>query len=156
MIETEASVLSVEPGHAWVAPRPHSPCGQCDPVHGCRSLQLARMFALRSPRFRVLDPLGVAPGDKVLVAVPEKSLLHSAVLLYFLPVLALMLGAALASRWGEAAAVAAGALALLSALGLVRLMGRRLAGDVRYQPHIARRVDVTISVEFVRTCRSRS
>lgn len=72
MIETEASVLSVERGHAWVAPKPHSPCGQCDPVYGCRSLQLARMFALREPRFRVLDPLGVQPGDKVLIAVPEK------------------------------------------------------------------------------------
>lgn len=156
MIETEASVLSVEAGHAWVAPKPHSPCGQCDPVHGCRSLQLARMFALREPRFRVLDPLGVQPGDKVLIAVPEKSLLHSATLLYLLPVLALMLGAGVASPWGEPAAVAAGVAALFLVFGLVRLFGRRLAGDVRFQPHIARRVDVTVSMEFVRTCRSRS
>lgn len=156
MIETEASVLSVEPGHAWVAPRPHSPCGQCDPVHGCRSLQLARMFVLREPRFRVLDPLGVAPGDKVMIAVPEKSLLRSAFLLYLLPVLALMLGAGLASPWGEPAAVTAGVVALLLCFGLVRLMGRRLAANLRFQPHIARRVDVTVAMEFVRTCRSRS
>ena len=51
MLETEAQVVSLHGGEAMVRPTPHSPCGQCDPVHGCRSLSLARMFVLREPLF---------------------------------------------------------------------------------------------------------
>ncbi|WP_174874596.1 SoxR reducing system RseC family protein [Vogesella oryzae] len=157
MIETEARVLRVEPGFAWVEPRPHSPCGQCDPVSGCRSLQLARMFSLRQPQFRVLDPLGVNAGEQVKIAVPESGMLRSAGLLYAVPVSALLLGAMLASAAGELAAVAGGLFALLFSLLLVRGYSRRLAGDVRFQPHIASRASSSqLSVEFVRTCRSRS
>ena len=157
MIETEARVLSVEPGFAWVEPRPHSPCGQCHPEHGCRSLQMARMFALREPRFRVLDPLGVAPGQRVNIAVPESGLLRSAGMLYVLPVLALIAGAMFGSRYGDSIAALLALVCLLFTLGCVHLYARRLAADVRYQPHIASLVDVqTVSMEFVKTCRSRS
>lgn len=157
MIETEARVLQVGPGFAWVEPRPHSPCGQCDPVNGCRSLQLARMFSLRQPRFRVLDPLGVLPGEQVNIAVPESGMLRSAALLYAGPVLALLAGAMLAAPAGELAAVIGGLLALLLALCFVRGYSRRLAGDVRFQPHVASRVSPhQLSMEFVGTCRSRS
>lgn len=157
MIETEARVLQVEPGFAWVEPRPHSPCGQCDPVHGCRSLQLARAFSLRQPRFRVLDRLGVEPGDRVTIAVPEAGMLRSAALLYALPVLALLAGAMLAAPAGELAAVLAAGISLLLTFAAVHRYSRRLAADVRFQPHVASRLPPQqLSMEIVTTCRSKS
>lgn len=56
MIETQARVLAAEQEFAWVEPRPHSRCRQCDPVTGCRSLSIARAFRPLGQHFRVRNP----------------------------------------------------------------------------------------------------
>ncbi|NDV13940.1 SoxR reducing system RseC family protein [Crenobacter caeni] len=154
MTEAEARVLSVEPGHAWVEPQPHSPCGHCDPVNGCRSMSIARLFG-GATRFRVLDPLGVAPGDKVFVSVPEGGVLGSALLMYLAPLSGLVAGALLGNIAGEAFAVAGAVLGAAAALFWARRRAALLAGDARYVPAITRRFDPTLStMEMPRRCRS--
>ncbi|MCP9758572.1 Fis family transcriptional regulator [Aquitalea sp. S1-19] len=157
MIETEARVLRVEPGAAWVEPKPHSPCGQCDAEGGCRSLSIARLFSGRDPVFRVLDSLGVGAGDQVMVAVPEKSLRQSVLLMYVLPLLALFAGALLGALFGEMASALAGLGCLLLSLLLVRRRAQRLSEDGRFQPHIASKLDPDAIVAApARTCRSKN
>lgn len=155
LMETQARVLAVDDdGHAWVEPRPHSPCGQCDPVHGCRSLSIARMFSGRESRFRVLNTVNARPGDWVTVCVPERSVLTSAALLYGLPLLALLGGALMGAVVNEAASVAAGLSCLLLSLWAVRRLSSRLSGDARFVPHVASRLEPD-QLEKNRTCRSR-
>lgn len=93
MIESEAEVLRVENGHAWVRIRPHTPCGNCDPVTGCKSVAMSRLFSGNSQEYRVLNPLSAQAGDLVRVAVADGLLLDSALWGYGLP-LGLMLAGA--------------------------------------------------------------
>ncbi|GHD58737.1 SoxR reducing system RseC family protein [Jeongeupia chitinilytica] len=95
MIDTEARVVRTEADHAWVVIRPHTPCGNCDPQTGCRSVAISRMFGQAQQHYRVNNPLGAEQGEYVKVAVAERTLLHSALWAYGLPLLAMLLGAVL-------------------------------------------------------------
>lgn len=156
MIETEARVLRVEQGAAWVEPKPHTPCGQCDAGGGCRSVSIARLFSGREPVFRVLDTLGVCIGDRVTIVVPERSLRLSVLLMYVLPLLALFAGAAIGAVFGELPSALAGIAGLLASLWLVRRRAQRLSADHRFQPQIARIVHPDVaSLASPSSCRSK-
>ena len=92
MIETEAQVLRCEGENAWVKIRPHRPCGACDPVHGCKSVAITRLFATAQDAYRVRNEINAAPGDLVTVAVQDGVVLLAAVWAYGLPLLLLLLG----------------------------------------------------------------
>lgn len=94
MIESEAIVLHAEKTHAWVRIRPHTPCGNCDPETGCKTIAMTRLFSGNNQEFRVLNPVTAQAGDLVHVAIAEGLLLKSALWGYGLPLGLLLLGAA--------------------------------------------------------------
>ena len=157
MIETEALVVSACGRTAMVRPAPHSPCGQCDPVHGCRSMSLARMFSRRDIAYPVANDVAAKAGDKVVVAVHEKVLLVSAATLYVLPLLSLVLGALLGRPFGELASVLLGVLLFALSLLFVRNGFDRRLVTRWMMPHIARRIDSSIIImERRASCHSKS
>jgi sigma-E factor negative regulatory protein RseC len=98
MIETEAQVLRLDGEHAWVKIKPHTPCGQCDPETGCKSIAVSRLFSPAQQGFRVRNVLSAKEGDLVTVAVEEHMLLKSAVWAYGVPLILLIAGAAV-GQW---------------------------------------------------------
>ncbi len=140
MIETEAYVISVADGMAWVETRPHQACPNCDPVHGCRSLSIARVFALKPQQYQVLDPLHSQPGDQVVVAVAEQALTRSALLGYVVPLLALFFGAMLGALMSELVSVVAAVVAFLGSLLMIRQYAAKYRGNAVFQPVIVRRL----------------
>jgi len=155
MIETQARVVRLDSGHAWVEPRPHSPCGQCDPVHGCRSLAIARMFSAGSSAFRVKNPLAADVGDWVTVSIPERGMLHSALLMYLVPLAGLFVGAAAGALASETVSVLAGIAGFATALLAVRRASRGFGQRALFQPVITERLDV-LAPTPERPCRSKS
>ncbi|MBS1154799.1 MAG: hypothetical protein H6R07_723 [Proteobacteria bacterium] len=93
MIESEAVVIRVESEHAWVRIRPHSPCGNCDPETGCKTVAMTRLFRGNNQEFRVSNPLQAKAGDLVRVAIADGLLLRSALWGYGLPLCLLLTGA---------------------------------------------------------------
>lgn len=152
MIETEARVLRCEGRQAWVEVRPHAPCGQCDPVRGCRSLSLARAFQRGAPSFQVDNPLAASPGDWVVVAVRPHSVLHSALLLYVLPLAALLAGALAGAAFSEALSVMLALAALAASLLGVRQLSGRARNLANFQPVITRFVQPDL-VRNASSCR---
>ncbi|MDR3410612.1 MAG: SoxR reducing system RseC family protein [Formivibrio sp.] len=95
MIESEAVVTRLEQGHAWVRIRPHTPCGNCDPETGCKTVAMTRMFSGNNQEFRVRNPLEARVGDLVHVAIADGMLLSSALWGYGLPLGLMLVGATL-------------------------------------------------------------
>jgi len=155
MIETQARVVRLESGHAWVEPRPHTPCGQCDPVHGCRSLAIARMFSPNDPAFRVKNPLHAAIGEWVTVSIPERGMLHSALLMYLVPLVGLFVGATAGALASETVSVLAGLAGFAAALVAVRRVSRGFGQRTLFQPVITERIDAFSPISE-RPCRSKS
>jgi sigma-E factor negative regulatory protein RseC len=97
MIFSEAQVERCEGDFAWVKIRPHSPCGNCDPKTGCKSVSITRLFGQGQQSYPVKNPLHARPNDFVKVAVNEGDLLGTAVWAYGFPLILLILGAVLGS-----------------------------------------------------------
>lgn len=152
MIETEARVVETQEGCAWVETRPHSSCGHCDPETGCRSLSISRLFCVKPQRYQVSDPLGCRRGESVVVAIHERGLLKSALLMYLLPIVALFIGAVLGGHWSETASALAGLLSFFVAILMIRRYSTKYRHDADFQPHIIRRLGVTtLTVEKPRS-----
>lgn len=121
----KARVVSVEGGEAIVAVDPLVGCGHCHEPGGCGGAA-GDGLGLRRTEFRALNTLGAQPGDWVSVAVPDQGPRVAALLVYGLPVLGLLAGAALAglAGLGDGGAALAALLGALAANALGRALAR--------------------------------
>ncbi len=79
------------------------------------------------------------PGDRVSIEIATGSFLKVLLLLYIVPVLALMAGAFIGLRLGGEDIAAAGAvIGFVLAVVFVRIKGRQIGGMAAYQPQIVR------------------
>jgi len=137
LIEERGIVVEVKPGRALVETTRSAACDSCGARHACGC-----MSGGREARVWVEDPLQVSPGDQVVIAVPEGTVLRASVLVYLVPVMALVLGAllgnGLAPSLGFSPDLGAAGLGLL-AMVLAFLASRFLGGRTVQGPTIVGR-----------------
>ncbi|RLK50308.1 RseC/MucC-like positive regulator of sigma(E) [Alkalispirillum mobile] len=145
MIEQEAMVLAREEGNAWVEVRRQSTCSGCAASAGCGTGALGRWLPGGTTRLRVVDPIGVQPGQRVLLAIPDGAVLRGSALLYLVPLLCLLVGALAGEQLsaglglnGDGLAILGGVLGLVAGFGAARRLGRRNPVD---QPRLVRRCE---------------
>ena len=121
MLEQAAEVLVAEPGSIWVRAVESSGCGTCG-GQGCSTRRIAELFRRDARSFQVASEIPLAPGEHVVIGIPDGSLLAGALRLYGLPLATMLLGALLAQSWmpGDGAAL----LGLLAGGGLGYLLAR--------------------------------
>lgn len=93
MIQMRAIVIQLDGKNALVESTQGGGCGNCDTQNGCSSSKLSQLFCSEPRRFRVRNDGNAQPGTLVQVTVPEGVLLHSALLMYILPLAFMLLGA---------------------------------------------------------------
>lgn len=93
MIEQYATVLSVNGDSAVVTAERAAGCASCAAGGGCGAGVLGRLFGNRTSAIEVTAPMAVAPGDGVLIGVPEDLVLRSAMRIYVVPLALFFLGA---------------------------------------------------------------
>jgi sigma-E factor negative regulatory protein RseC len=131
MMQTRAIVIRLEGQDALVESTQGGGCGSCSSEKGCGSGKLSQLFSGDARRFRVRNVGNAQVGSLVQVSMPDGVLLNSAILMYFLPLLLLLLCALLAGQMAPAASSvdaysAAGALAgLILGFVLVKLISVR-------------------------------
>ena len=140
MIESVATVVAVGDTWAQVECRRKSACGHCHQQESCGVGTIAKAMPGRPQLLEIALTAPVHVGQQVRIGIPERSLLTSALLVYMVPVLFLLLGALagklVSVQWpvGEEAPEVIGAL-LGGGLGflLARLGAKRLGGGF-YRP----------------------
>ncbi|MCG2635179.1 MAG: SoxR reducing system RseC family protein [Gammaproteobacteria bacterium] len=145
MIEERVEVIRVQRGRAWVRPVAGSGCARCDAGTGCGAGLWQRAFGLRQRQIVLPDDGRFKEGDQLLLGITEGALLGSAAMLYLLPLVTLIAGAAVGTRMATAGApvwsVAVSALAGLAAgLLVARCWAKR--GEKSLTPGITRMIPV--------------
>ena len=149
MIEEKAIVLSSADGVARVETQRTATCGGCSAKAGCGTAMLTRVFGNRRTRLQVLNPVDAKPGDRVIIGIDEKILVKASLILYMLPLMALLLGAG-AGQFGaqgvnllsqEQGSILGGSAGLLAGLYWVRLKSHRVQADDVYRAVILRSVN---------------
>lgn len=125
-------------GGVWVEGVQASACASCQARSGCGQESLRKLGRPVSLWLETQDSL--SPGERVLVELPGGVLVESAGVLYGLPLIGLMTGAALGQWIGQNELVALFAGVLGITVGL--LMARRVTTwrQHRWQPRLVSRV----------------
>ena len=133
MLTETARVVAVEEGSVWVETIRQSVCGRCAVRQGCGHRLLNRLGGERRNRLELSSsefPAGsFQVDDQVLVGVPEQLVVNGAFTVYMLPLLTMLLAAAVAPGWlpwsPDTAAVAGALGGLAAGIALVRRHGGR-------------------------------
>lgn len=96
MIEERARVIAVEDGQLLLEAQTQSTCTSCAARQGCGTSVLSRWVGRKFTRFQVPNTVNATVGDEVVVGLAEKAMLQGSVLVYLLPLLAMIAAAVLA------------------------------------------------------------
>lgn len=122
-----AVVARTEGDHAYLE-LGEAGCGRCHETGGCQSGILGRLFNSRPRQFRVANPIGAMPGDRVAVRIAEGTALRIVLAVYVLPVTLLLMGAVAGGALDAADNDVSTALGALSGLAVGVLVGLTLRG----------------------------
>jgi sigma-E factor negative regulatory protein RseC len=140
MIETQAVVIRVEGRLALIEAERRLGCGRCKET-GCGSAVPARLVKLKPRRLHIVNSIAAKRGDAVIVGISERALLKSALSVYLVPIMLLILGAVLGAAGGPAGvdryALAGALLGLIAGAAWIREFTRHagacLAPVIRLQ-----------------------
>jgi len=145
MIEEPAIVLPQNPigvsssGEVRVRVDRTSACESCHLKSGCGQSAMTKLSSNQCIELDVLSVHDVRPGDRVMIAIPEKGLLTASLIVYFVPLIFMLFSAVLSKIFFDATdslAVLFGAFGLVSGFFVARAYGLRHQDDERFSPEI--------------------
>jgi sigma-E factor negative regulatory protein RseC len=143
LIET-GRVVAVENDGVWVETIRRSTCGSCAAQKGCGHGIVNRIHDGRRSLVRALPgkiaPAECAVDDEVQISIPEEVILKGSLVVYILPLLAMMAGAALGGylfpEGGDPASAGGAVAGFALGYSLVRWHARAHRDDRRLQPEL--------------------
>ena len=136
MIDAAGTITALDGAYAIVR-MDEAGCGRCHEEGGCGGNNLGKMLCASPRRFQVLNPGNSAVGDRVTIVVAEGAVRRSALLVYVLPLLALLVGALGGSALaGEIGAIVGAVGGLLGAWLILRYVQAHGSPDRHSRPYI--------------------
>lgn len=135
----QAVVRSVDGDQALVEVE-QGGCGRCHEKGGCGGQHLTQMFCSGPKTYRVDNLVAASVGERVTVTIAAGSVRRTANLAYGVPLLSMLVGAALGTQIGGdlGAVLGAGGGLVLSVI-YVRFRSRDGSGNFTQRPHIISR-----------------
>lgn len=146
VIEQNATVIAVADGSALVEVARQSSCSSCGHDASCGTSVVAKLFGNgKTTRLRVVDRLGLATGEQVVIGIRSQALVRASLAAYLLPLLALVgaSGAADAAGLGDSGSAAIGLTGLVLGLWLSGMVTGGTGARARFRPVLLRRVRAT-------------
>ena len=138
MIEEQATVISVDGDFVWVESIRLSTCNSCSAQKGCGQQAIAKGIGQQRQKFKVLlNQHSLHAGDEITIAMPDEAFLKLSLLVYFVPLAGLIIGAIIGfSLIGEALSILMGGVGLAAGLYILKRLSRRYSHDPDYQPQV--------------------
>jgi len=96
MIEEQAEVVAINGDQLVLQAQTQSACGSCSASQGCGTSLLSKVVGRKFTRFQAINNVNARVGDFVVVGIPEDALLKGSLVMYVVPVFAMMIFAILA------------------------------------------------------------
>ncbi len=103
MIEQSAIILTLEPqvnqqSLATIEVVRKTACGLCGKTRGCGNAIWGKMFGHKMTSFKVQNTINAKVGQCVIVGIDERAVMKSAVLLYIVPLVTMIISSILVSQ----------------------------------------------------------
>ncbi|MCG8023553.1 MAG: SoxR reducing system RseC family protein [Candidatus Thiodiazotropha endolucinida] len=142
MLEEFGTVVEVWDEGLLVETQSRSACSHCSSGN-CTTAVVSKLFGIKHNRFELDNNLGVQPGEKVVIGIPDELLVRASVRAYLLPLLVTVLATAIGSVVG----LSEGLQSLLAlgglAMGLiwVRWLTQGVTSRQQFKPQLLRIVE---------------
>ncbi|PSV26539.1 MULTISPECIES: SoxR reducing system RseC family protein [unclassified Photobacterium] len=152
MMRTLATVTAVEKGMVTVSCQQQTSCGHCASRDSCGTGIVTKAMPGRVHDVKIATQSPLSIGQVVEIGLSERSMLSSALLIYMLPLLFLLLGSAL-GQWvfvdlahsNELGVISSAVIATTLGLLIARHYAKRLEGNSAYKPTLIRVLGAPIS-----------
>ena len=126
MITERGIVTSLNGDLVVVSLQRRDTCHACSVRTVCGTSAIGKFLGQKHNSVTIQNSIGAQPGDQVVITIPEKGLLISALLVYVLPLLAMLIGAMIMGAWfdSEFAATLGGVSGLLAGFVVVSRTAR--------------------------------
>lgn len=138
-IKERGIIERVEAGIATIRVMRHSACEHCESKGACD------IFEGKEVLVDLPNELNARPGDEVELTVAGGSLLKLSIMVYFIPVLALVVGAYIGGLWGPSMGLSATLGSVLTGLGamvitflFLRMLDKSSGNKEGYAPRMTR------------------
>ena len=122
MIEERARVVAIENDQLLLEADTKTACNACAARQGCGTSVLSKWVGRKFTRFQAPNTVNAQVGDEVVVGLAEEAMLKGSVLVYLLPLLAMIGFALLADKLIDADTALRDLLVLVSAVSGFGLM----------------------------------
>jgi sigma-E factor negative regulatory protein RseC len=122
MIEEKARVIAIENNQLLLEAETRTACNACAAKQGCGTSVLSKWVGRKFTRFQAPNTVNARVGDEVVVGLAEEAMLKGSVLVYLLPLLAMIGFALLADGLISADTASRDLLVLVSAVAGFALM----------------------------------
>ena len=143
MLSEEGVIEKVFNGRATVLLRRNAACAHCESQGACEVADEKNMHVV------LTNDLHARVGDHVEISLPAHSLLKLSLAVYFVPVVALVVGAALGDAWGPLFEVKAatgsiigGGAGLFGTYFFMKWVNRVARSKMEYRPRITRIIEI--------------
>lgn len=96
MIEEQAQVIEIKGGVLLLQAQTQSACGSCSANKGCGTSLLSKVVGRKFTHFQADNNINANVGDIVVVGLSEDALLKGSLVMYAIPILAMLVFALLA------------------------------------------------------------
>lgn len=96
MIEEQAQVIEIKGNILFLQAQTQSACGSCVANKGCGTSLLAKVVGRKFTHFQAENNVNAKVGDIVVVGLAEDALLKGSMVMYIIPILAMLVFALLA------------------------------------------------------------
>jgi len=163
VIEENALVVATEGKYAWVETLRQNACGQCASQKGCGSATLQDVFGKRDRVLRAVSDIGVKVGDEVVIGVEERALVRGSMLVYAMPLIAMivcaLLGDTLAKHVmsidADLMSVFGALVGLLFSVAVIRWFSNKVSHNADFQPVVLRHTGNSAEIQTQFSPRSR-
>lgn len=135
MLETSASVVRTADGRLWLETRSQSACSGCS-SESCSTGVVGKLFGIKRNRFPLEADCDLKPGEQVVIGIPDGLLVRASVWAYLVPLLAMLLLAALAEVLGAGEGWQSLSASVGLALGFVLVRWASRSSQPRLKPQL--------------------
>lgn len=142
MLEETGVVVAIDRDQAWVQTIRKSACSSCEAKSGCGQGVLARISDGKANQVLVKNSLNLQVGEEVLIGIPEELLIKASIMVYLLPLLAMIVVASVIEKWlapGDGWVALAGVTGLAAGFLMVKLYSSFHKSDPKFCPKMIRK-----------------
>lgn len=154
MMSTLATVIAVEQGTVTVSCQQQTSCGHCASRDSCGTGIVTKAIPGRAHQVMLATDKPLTIGEVVEIGLSEKSMLSSALLVYIVPLLFLVVGAVVGQWWfvdlastSELGVIITSMVSAAIGLLLARQYAKRLDGNSDYEPSLIRVLGQPLSAD---------